>query len=54
MKLEGRVKPIRRYQTEVLTPKINISENSDGSYFDINYEYLLENTTIKEAEVRKH
>ena len=52
VELEGRVKPFVD-KTEVLTPKINISENSDGSYFDINYEYLLENTTIKEAEVRK-
>jgi len=52
VELEGRVKPFVE-KTEVITPRVNISENSDGSYFDINYEYISENATIKESDIKK-
>ncbi|MEC8753544.1 MAG: SNF2-related protein [Verrucomicrobiota bacterium] len=52
VELEGRVKPFVE-KTEVITPRVNISENSDGSYFDINYEYISENASIKESDIKK-
>ena len=52
VELEGRVKPFVE-KTEVITPRVNISENSDGSYFDINYEYTSENASIKESDIKK-
>ena len=52
VELEGRVKPFVD-KTEVITPRVNISENSDGSYFDINYEYISENASIKESDIKK-
>ncbi len=52
VELEGRVKPFVE-KTQVITPRVNISENSDGSYFDINYEYISENASIKESDIKK-
>ena len=52
VELEGRVKPFVE-KTKVITPRVNISENSDGSYFDINYEYISENASIKESDIKK-
>ena len=52
VELEGRVKPFVE-KTEVITPRVNISENSDGSYFDINYEYISENASIKESDIKR-
>ena len=52
VELEGRVKPFIE-KTEIIKPKVNIVENNDGSFFDLSYEYVIGNSTIKESDIKK-
>ena len=49
--LEGRVRPFME-KAETVRPTIQIQESKDGSYFDLNYSYETEASSITENEIR--
>ena len=49
--LEGRVRPFME-KAETVRPTIQIQESNDGSYFDLNYSYETEASSISENEIR--
>ena len=51
VELEGRVRPFMN-KAEVIRPIIKIKESNDGSYFDLNYTYETDESSITENEVR--